>query len=402
MMKKNNILVLGDVNNGGEWISTIRLIKEIRKYDGKFQFHLIAFTNGAKLQNPEIFSTITLIPYAKANPPFSFFLKLIKNIHNIRKALKNINSLKTEFTIIFTTHYLFVIALLSMMIFRHIPIVYEFQGIRSLVHMNWMTINYREIVVKFLERLALMYSTIIITPSLFGRKYIISMLGLFARFKKIRFVENFCPSEYYYHYDSVQLNMYKRKLSLPLKNQFLLYSGRIAPNKGLPNLIEAFKMFLRTNPKVILIIAYSKSDEDKNLTKILKDDISKYHLEGKVLFIADSPPARLMALYQMSLLTIRPSVFEVSPVVMFESLASGTPFMGTDVGNINEIISQIDKKLILKNDLPQTINNALQKYFRLSPSAIQKIKNKSYRLSKNLNHKTSTRQLISVFHSLIS
>ena len=57
--------------------------------------------------------------------------------------------------------------------------------------------------------------------------------------------------------------------------------------------------------------------------------------------------AEIVSLYSEADLLLFPSKIECSPVVLFESIASKTPFLTTDVGNAKEIIEWTKGGLLL-------------------------------------------------------
>uniref|UniRef100_UPI004048B2D9 glycosyltransferase family 4 protein n=1 Tax=Algoriphagus sp. TaxID=1872435 RepID=UPI004048B2D9 len=60
--------------------------------------------------------------------------------------------------------------------------------------------------------------------------------------------------------------------------------------------------------------------------------------EGKKVFLLSVPRDQLIDIFRESDLLLLPSMIECSPVVIFESIASRTPFLVTDVGNSREIV----------------------------------------------------------------
>ena len=63
--------------------------------------------------------------------------------------------------------------------------------------------------------------------------------------------------------------------------------------------------------------------------------------------------------------------------------AQGLPTIASDVGNVKELLSKVDSKLILKNNSPQEINKNLKWFFELHKKQITKLKNRSVAVAKN-------------------
>jgi len=397
-LKPLKILVLCDINNGGEWIATLRLIKEIRNTIYPPTFFLIAFQHAQTENRFPCFEKVVLIPYAKYNPPVSFFKKLISNFSRIRSALNLPFIKKNHFDVILTTNYLFVLPILFNNHLKKIPLVYFFHGIRSLPSLNWKNINYREILIKILERISLLLSSVIIVPSDSGKKYISTMLGPAAKYKNIRIIPNFVPVHFMEKLSPSVLRKYKQKLNIPLNYKIILYSSRLAQFKGLENLLSAFQLFSRFSPKTILILAYPNQKQDELYVKSIINTIRIMKLEDKISLIADSSIKQLKALNQMADLSILPSELEINPLVMLESLACGTPFIGTDTGNIKEVLSNISEVLILINNKPETIYKKIKEFFSLTKKGVENIKRESVATARSFNSHIA----VSKFCSLLS
>ena len=73
----------------------------------------------------------------------------------------------------------------------------------------------------------------------------------------------------------------------------------------------------------------------------------RFSKEGKRLMVKSLDRAETISAYQEADLFLFPSNIECSPIVLFECMASRTPFLTTDVGNAAEIISWSGAGLIL-------------------------------------------------------
>lgn len=142
--------------------------------------------------------------------------------------------------------------------------------------------------------------------------------------------------KYYYDIDpavGLDLNNFKTIDSSTSKN--LLFVGRIDEVKRVPFLIEAFsELDYKKNNYNFYIVGDDGGDIDNVLNKISDLGIEKYvHLVGPK-FSED-----LRSIYENSRLLLLGSRSEGNPTVVREAIASGTPVVSTDVGDVSKILT---------------------------------------------------------------
>lgn len=151
------------------------------------------------------------------------------------------------------------------------------------------------------------------------------------------------------------LQMLRRKLQIHNDTIVLLYSGRIDEKKGIHHILSAMRLLKTRTPNKhhkLLIMHPSYRDKDSAEYIInLHKTIASAQLD--VTFITQ--PEKLAPYYQLADVCLLPSEQEMMPLVMLESLACATPFIGTKKGNIASILSTIHPQLILSSNSPQAI-----------------------------------------------
>ncbi len=158
------------------------------------------------------------------------------------------------------------------------------------------------------------------------------------------------------------------------KNKYILYLGRIVPEKGIKNLILAFKK-ISTDKK--LVIAGGSSDTDQfyaEIKELAKDD-------PRIIFTGVVQGKALEELYSNAYLYTLPSDLEGMPLSLLEAMSYGNCVLVsdipecTDVVGMNGIIFEHGNVDDLQDKLEYAINN---------PTIVQKFKEKSsnYILSK--------------------
>lgn len=141
------------------------------------------------------------------------------------------------------------------------------------------------------------------------------------------------------------------------KDNYLLYLGRIVPEKGLENLIRAFK---QTNTSKKLVIAGGASDTNSFLTKMKK--LSKN--DNRIIFTGPVDGNILEELYSNSYIYILPSRLEGMPLTVLEAMSFGNCVLTSDIPECKDVVK--DKGFMFKtddiDDLKIKINYLLNNY----------------------------------------
>jgi glycosyltransferase involved in cell wall biosynthesis len=114
----------------------------------------------------------------------------------------------------------------------------------------------------------------------------------------------------------------------------VLYVGRLAFNKGVDNLITAFKQVRRKFPHVRLRIA-GDGPARASLEKMASDSLPEASYE----FLGAVDSQRVMDLQDHARLQCVPSVCpENSPIVIYEALTAGVPVVASNIGGIPDLV----------------------------------------------------------------
>ncbi len=116
---------------------------------------------------------------------------------------------------------------------------------------------------------------------------------------------------------------------------YALFVGRLASNKGLVELLEAFAALSRDDPTAQLVLV----GEDGGMRASLEERAAGLGLRSRVRFLGHLPDdAALAAAYRDARFTVLPSEYEAFGLVLLESLAQGTPVIASRVGGIPEFV----------------------------------------------------------------
>ena len=116
---------------------------------------------------------------------------------------------------------------------------------------------------------------------------------------------------------------------------YVLFVGRLASNKGLLELLQAFATLARDDVEAHLVLI----GEDGGMRAALAARARSLGLEARVHLLGHvSDEALLAAAYRGATFTVLPSQYEAFGLVLLESLAQGTPVVASRVGGIPEFI----------------------------------------------------------------
>ena len=135
------------------------------------------------------------------------------------------------------------------------------------------------------------------------------------------------------------------------KDSYILFLGRLVPEKGLRYLIEAFKQ-VETDKK--LVIAGGSSDTDSftnELKELAKED-------DRILFTGFVQGQMLEELYSNAYIYTLPSDLEGMPLSLLEAMSYGNCCLVSDIPECAEVVE--DKALIFKKSDVNDLRTCLQ------------------------------------------
>lgn len=130
----------------------------------------------------------------------------------------------------------------------------------------------------------------------------------------------------------------------------ILYVGMLSVEKGIDILIDACKILSKNKIHYRLrIIGKGR------LEHMLKDKVSRYKISDAIEFMGYINRQNIGRHYLWANITCVPSRSDSCPNVVLESLAWGTPVIGSNVGGIPFIVKNGKNGFLAKNESPQSI-----------------------------------------------
>ncbi|OIP77664.1 MAG: glycosyl transferase family 1 [Oscillatoriales cyanobacterium CG2_30_44_21] len=130
---------------------------------------------------------------------------------------------------------------------------------------------------------------------------------------------------------------------------------RLVQRMGLENLIAAIATVRQKYPDVLLLIAGKGA-----IAASLQLQIQEMQLQDHVKLLGFVPDQDLAIAYRAAEMTVVPTVsLEGFGLIVIESLAAGTPALGTPIGGIPEILQPLSRDLILEGSQTHQIAQGL-------------------------------------------
>lgn len=237
-----------------------------------------------------------------------------------------------------------------------LPKLFGKRCIATIHGIDWQRAKWGEFASKYIklgEKIAAKYADEIIVLSENVQKYFMDTYG-----RKTVFIPNGVNRSVL---RSPQL--IKEKYGLD-KDEYILFLGRLVPEKGITYLIEAFKD-VKTKKK--LAIAGGSSDTEafsQELKKLAEGD-------DRILFTGFVQGQLLEELYSNAYVYALPSDLEGMPLSLLEAMSYGDCCLTSDIAECAEVVE--DKALLFKKANVSDLKEKLQ-YACDNPNAVKKLK----------------------------
>lgn len=281
---------------------------------------------------------------------------LFARIRSVRKyAIEALESFRPD---VFNPHF----ALYASMVSRqtlpdHIPIVTHFHGpwaMESRIEEDGRLPFIREaryLMKKQVEQVTYRRSDSFIVLSEYFRDILTDHYGVDSR--KIHIIPGAVEHERFKpHSDREGL---RASLGIKSDQKLLFCARRIVRRMGIDRLIEAMRAVVDTHPEVLLFIA-----GDGPMRSDYELRIKSLGLSDHVKMLGRVSNEELVEWYQAADCSIVPTItLEGFGLVTIESMACGTPVLGTPYGGTKEILNRFSPELLFKEGTSESISEKL-------------------------------------------
>jgi glycosyltransferase involved in cell wall biosynthesis len=173
---------------------------------------------------------------------------------------------------------------------------------------------------------------------------------------RVAYIKNSFDNEIFYSVSQEQREAQRqelaKKLGLSEKTRFILFAGRLHPQKDPILLVRAIAAL--NQPHTHLLIA-----GDGELAAKIRIEIAQLGLSNRVTMLGAVPIQELAQLHRISSVFALSSAYEGLPLVVLEALASGTPVVTTRCGETPKLLTA-DNGVVSEQRSPEYLADALE------------------------------------------
>ncbi|BAZ29604.1 group 1 glycosyl transferase [Cylindrospermum sp. NIES-4074] len=174
---------------------------------------------------------------------------------------------------------------------------------------------------------------------------------------RISHIKNSFDNEIFYPLSHQERTTKRRELALRLglvaQTRFLLFAGRLHPQKDPLLLVRAYAAL--NEPDTHLLIA-----GDGELATAIRQEIDQLGLSQQVKMLGALNQIELAQLHRICNVFVLTSAYEGLPLVVLEALASGTPVVTTRTGETPKLLTD-DSGVVCSQHTPKSIADSIRR-----------------------------------------
>lgn len=152
----------------------------------------------------------------------------------------------------------------------------------------------------------------------------------------------------------------RSKLKIRENEILVVFCGRLIPEKGISELLDAFDM-MQDYPIKLIVIGSSDFSKGNN-SNYSKKIVSRIEQMGSVVYLGYVPNEKMPIYYHISDIQVIPSLCqEGAGLVAIEGMASGLPLIITESGGMIEYVDDCAIKIPIDDNVPENLCNEILK-----------------------------------------
>lgn len=174
----------------------------------------------------------------------------------------------------------------------------------------------------------------------------------------------------------------------------IFFIGRLVPEKGVYQLIQAMPAVIRAVPNARLYIGGRGPQQE-----ILETLIAKLGIKDRIVFTGFLKPNHRNYLYQQASVAVFPSIYEPFGIVALEAMATETPVIAGDTGGLAEIIKHEYNGLKVRPGDVEELSEAIIRVLKDRELSRALVQNAARELKEMYNWDAIAAQTIAVYEA---
>lgn len=207
---------------------------------------------------------------------------------------------------------------------------------------------------------------------------------------KIRTVYNGAPLDEFSPADPKLVDQAREEFGIPPECRVIGTIGRLDTQKGITYFLQAAKQIMSPDIRFLVV-------GDGPLRQQLEDEARDLGLGSNVIFAGHRSDVPVV----QSLLDIQvfPSLWEGTPLTVFEALAMGKAIVSTNVDGLGEVLVNGESALVVEPSNPDQLANGIQRVLS-DPSLADQLRAGAIAQSKKFDISQTVRNLESLYEEL--
>jgi len=258
------------------------------------------------------------------------------------------------------------------------------------IHENLSSV--KKIIYKFLERwIGKKTSAFIVVTDKVGEELI--KTGI-AEKNKIHRIYNGINLDDFSKLNESSRTISREKFNIKNDETVIGTLSRLVPDKGLKDLIKAFALTHKLNPKTKLILAGEGPLKDE-LVKLAEE----LKIKDSVIFIGwQNNVPQTLALFDIFCL---PTLREGFGYVFLEAQAAGVPVIATKISPLTETMQDGESAILVPPNSPEEISTAIQKILGDESLRIRLTENGLKNVRERFDQKNQLNEIVDLYDSLL-
>ncbi|MCL4325124.1 MAG: glycosyltransferase family 4 protein, partial [Candidatus Thermoplasmatota archaeon] len=155
----------------------------------------------------------------------------------------------------------------------------------------------------------------------------------------------------------------RSRLSLP--KEYILFAGRLAPNKGLMPLVEAWSGLAPARRLPLIFVG-----QEWGMRSLIEKRVAELGVKEEIRFLGNLKSLTdYISVFSGATLFVLPSEYEAFGLVLLEAMAASLPIVATRVGGIPEAVKEGETALLVPYGNIWALRNALDQVISDPPFA---------------------------------